>query len=262
MEEVLGECLRAEIKIVANAGGLNPRGLGEALAELAAQARRSRARIAVVEGDDLDAAPRRAARRRRALRAPRQGHAARRASAPLTANAYLGGWGIAEALARGADIVVTGRVTDAALVVGPAAWHFGWRRDDWDRLAGAVAAGHIIECSAQATGGNYTLLRGGRLVASRSASRSPRCTTTARSSSPSTPAPAGCVNVGTVTAQLLYEIDGAALLQPRRGGALRHASRLTDEGHDRVRGSGTRGEPPPPTLKVAHQPSPAAGATA
>ena len=74
---------------------------------------------------------------------------------PLAANAYLGAWGIVDCLDSGADVVVTGRVTDASVIVGPAAAHFGWARDDYDRLAGAVAAGHVIECGAQATGGNY-----------------------------------------------------------------------------------------------------------
>ena len=74
----------------------------------------------------------------------------------ITANAYLGCFGIVEALTLGADIVITGRVTDAAIVCGPAAWHHGWSRDNWDALAGAVVAGHVIECGAQASGGNYS----------------------------------------------------------------------------------------------------------
>ena len=74
---------------------------------------------------------------------------------PLAANAYLGAWGIVDCLNSGADVVVTGRVTDASVIVGPAAAHFGWGRNDYDRLAGAVAAGHVIECGVQATGGNF-----------------------------------------------------------------------------------------------------------
>ncbi len=74
----------------------------------------------------------------------------------VTANAYIGCWGIVEALNQGADIVITGRATDAAVVAGPAAWHHGWTRDDWDALAGAIVAGHVIECGGQATGGNYS----------------------------------------------------------------------------------------------------------
>ena len=98
---------------------------------------------------------------------------------PVTANAYLGAWGIVAALDAGADVVVCGRVTDASLVVGPAAWHFGWAADDWDRLAGAVVAGHVLECGTQATGGNYAFLRRAARHPRRPASRSPRWRPTA-----------------------------------------------------------------------------------
>lgn len=250
MEEVLGDCLARGIKVVANAGGLDPHGLGEALGALARKLGVA-ARIAVVAGDDL--VPRLAE-----LRAcgERFVHLDRgvpfpfeRGEDPLTANAYLGGWGIAEALGRGADVVVTGRVSDAALVVGPAAWRFGWRRDDWDRLAGAVAAGHIIECSAQATGGNYSFFEEvdwskplGFPIAEMYEDGSFVIT--------KHPGTGGRVNVGTVTAQLLYEIDGERYFNPDVVARFDTIT-LTDEGHDRVRAAGTRGEPPPPTLKVA-----------
>lgn len=247
MEDVLGECLARGIKIVSNAGGLDPRGLGAALAALADRLG-VRARIAVVEGDDLlprlgelRAAGERFVHLDRGEPLPDEG--------VVTANAYLGGWGIAEALARGADVVITGRVTDAALVVGPAAWKFGWKRDDWDRLAGAVAAGHIIECSAQATGGNYSFFDEvdwskplGFPIAEMHEDGSFVITKHAGTG--------GRVNVGTVTAQLLYEIDGARYVNPDVVARF-DTVKLTDEGHDRVRGSGTRGEPAPPTLKVA-----------
>lgn len=247
MEEVLAECVRGGIKIVANAGGLDPHGLAAALGKIAAEAGVT-PRIAVVEGDDL--LPRLGELRAAGERflhldrgVPLEG------IEPLTANAYLGGWGIAEALGRGADIVITGRVTDAALVVGPAAWRFGWRRDDWDRLAGAVAAGHVIECSAQATGGNYAffqdvdwsrplgfpiaeLFEDGSFVITKH------------------PGTGGRVDVGTVTAQLLYEIDGPRYASPDVVARF-DTIRLVNEGGDRVRGSGARGEPPPPALKVA-----------
>ena len=250
MEDVLAECVAKKIKIVSNAGGLDPRGLGDALAALA-QKRGLAVRIAVLEGDDL--MPRlpelRAAGERFVhldKNAPFDFGAGRE---PLTANAYLGGWGIAEALRRGADIVVTGRVSDAALVVGPAAWRFDWKRDDWDRLAGAVAAGHIIECSAQATGGNYSFFEEvdwskplGFPIAEMHEDGSFVIT--------KHPGTGGRVNVGTVTAQLLYEIDGARYFNPDVVARFDTIT-LTDEGNDRVRGAGTRGEPPPPTLKVA-----------
>ena len=246
MEEVLAECMTRGIKIVSNAGGLDPRGLGDALAALAKKLGAT-ARIAVVEGDDL--VPRLGELRAAGERFAHLDKGDPLGGDPLTANAYLGGWGIAEALGRGADIVVTGRVSDAALVVGPAAWKFGWARDDWDRLAGAVAAGHIIECSAQATGGNYSFFEEvdwskplGFPIAEMYEDGSFVIT--------KHPGTGGRVNVGTVTAQLLYEIDGARYYNPDVVARFDTIA-LVDEGGDRVRGSGTRGEPPPPTLKVA-----------
>src|SRR5207248_9719524 len=115
-------------------------------------------KIAYVEGDDLlDRVPElQAAGHELAHLDTGEPFGARKA---MTANAYLGCWGIVEALRRGADIVITGRTTDASLVMGPAAWHFGWDRADWDRLAGACVAGHIIECGCQATGGNYAFFQ-------------------------------------------------------------------------------------------------------
>ena len=115
-------------------------------------------------------------------------------TAYLTANAYLGCWGIVEALTQGADIVITGRVTDAAVTCGPAAWHHGWARHDFDRLAGAVAAGHLIECSGQVTGGNYSFFNeiDGLDAAGRTrvAFPGPTSPTTAARSSANTTAPA------------------------------------------------------------------------
>ena len=132
---------------------------------------------------------------------------------PLTANAYLGAWGIADALDRGADVVITGRVTDAAVVVGPAAARFGWARTDWDRLAGAVVAGHVIECGAQCTGGNYAffdevpgLERPGFPIAEIHHDGSFVVT--------KHPGTGGLVSVDTVTAQLLYEIQGLGYYNP------------------------------------------------
>jgi hypothetical protein len=166
----------------------------------------------------------------------------------LTANAYLGGSGIAACLDAGADVVVTGRVTDAALVVGPAAAHFGWAPTDWDRLAGAVVAGHVIECGAQATGGNYAFFtehdvtRPGFPIAEVHADGSSVIT--------KHPSTGGAVTIGTVTAQLLYEIAGARYANPDVTTRF-DTIRLTPDGADRVRIDGVRGEPPPPELKVA-----------
>jgi hypothetical protein len=230
MEDVLGLCLEKGIKVVSNAGGLNPAGLAAALDALG-----TGAKVAFVEGDDLRGAL-------GAITPPVEGK-------PVSANAYLGGWGIAEALAAGADVVVTGRVTDASLVVGPAAWWHGWGRGDFDALAGAVAAGHVIECGPQATGGNYPFLDE---ITDRRYPGFPIAEVAADGSSVITkhPGTGGLVSVGTVTAQLLYEIGPPAYLGPD---CTTHFDtiRLRPDGEDRVAISGVRGSAPPPTLKVA-----------
>lgn len=248
MEAVMGECLDKQIRVVSNAGGLNPAGMARALAALA-QKLGLAPRIAYIEGDDL--MPRLAE-----LQA--QGEAfthidkgiglAEAGAMAISANAYLGGWGIVEALNRGADIVVCGRAADAALVAGPAAWHFGWQPDDWDRLAGAYAAGHIIECGAQATGGNYAFIH--EVPTYRNVGF-PLAEIEADGSFVITkhPGTGGLVSVGTITAQLLYEIAAPAYLTPDvtvRFDTLH----LSPDGPDRVRATGTRGEPPPETAKV------------
>ncbi|KDN16951.1 acyclic terpene utilization AtuA family protein [Amycolatopsis rifamycinica] len=230
MEENLGLAREKGVKIVTNAGGLNPAGLADALRELAAELGLD-VKVAHVEGDDLVA------------RAGELG-----LGKPLTANAYLGAWGIAECLNAGADVVVTGRVTDASVIAGPAAAHYGWARDDFDALAGAVVAGHVIECGAQATGGNYAFFTEHSL----GVPGFPIAEIEADGSSVITkhPGTGGVVNAGTVTAQLLYEITGARYAGPDVTTRLDTLT-LTEEGPDRVRISGVRGEAPPPTLKVA-----------
>ena len=221
MEDVLGTCVERGIKVVANAGGLNPAGLAERVRTLG-----TGAAVAHVEGDDLrDRFP-----------------------AALTANAYLGAWGIVEALRGGADVVVTGRVADASLVVAPAAWRFGWRPDEWDALAGAVVAGHVLECGAQATGGNYAFFRE---VPGLAHPGFPIAEVHEDGSSVITKheGTGGLVSVGTVTAQLLYEIGGPEYVSPDAVARF-DTIRLEQEGPDRVRISGVRGGPPPPELKV------------
>ncbi|HEU5008389.1 MAG TPA: acyclic terpene utilization AtuA family protein [Jatrophihabitantaceae bacterium] len=230
LETSLGTALERGVKIVANAGGLNPAGLSAAVQELAGRLGLD-AKVAHVEGDDLRA------------RADELGF-----GNVLAANAYLGAWGIAECLHAGADVVVTGRVTDASLVVGPAAAHFGWARTAYDELAGAVVAGHVIECGTQATGGNYAFFRE---VADLRRPGFPIAEVHADGSSVITkhPGTGGEVSVGTVTAQLLYEIGGARYAGPDVTTRFDTIA-LAADGTDRVRISGVCGEAPPPTLKV------------
>ena len=230
VEDVLGTCLERGIRIVSNAGGLNPAGLAAAIEALGLPAR-----VAYVEGDDLRGSL-------DAITPPVAGK-------PVSANAYLGGWGIAAALADGADVVVTGRVTDASLVVGPAAWWHGWSPTDWDALAGAVVAGHVIECGPQATGGNYAFLEE---VTDRRYPGFPIAEVAADGSSVITkhPGTGGLVSVGTVTAQLLYEIGAPAYLGPDVTTHFETIG-LRPDGEHRVAISGVRGSPPPATLKVA-----------
>lgn len=249
METILGECLSKSIKIVTNAGGLNPRGLARDLGALCDRLG-LHPKIATVEGDDLMGRLAELEGLGEPLAHLETGIPLRRApGAVLTANAYLGGFGICEALNRGADIVICGRVTDAALVVGPAAHKLGIRRDDWDKLAAAVAAGHILECSSQATGGNYAFFKE---VPSFKSVGFPIAEMFDDGSFVITkhPGTGGLVSVGTVTAQLLYEIQGARYLSPDVTAHF-DSLKLAQEGPDRVRVTGARGSPPPKTSKVS-----------
>ena len=224
LETCLGTALERGVRLVTNAGGLNPAGLADELRRLAERLGLD-AKVAHVEGDKL-ARP-----------------------DALTANAYLGGFGIAECLRAGADIVVTGRVTDASLAVGPAIAHFGWSRTDFDALAGATVAGHLIECGAQVTGGNFSFFtelpdgarRPGFPIAEIAADGSTVIT--------KHPGTGGAVTPETVTAQLLYEVGAPHYLGPDVVTRLETVE-LTADGPDRVRVSGTRGLPPPATVKV------------
>ncbi|MEH1055861.1 acyclic terpene utilization AtuA family protein [Micromonospora sp. CPCC 206171] len=224
LEGCLGTALDRGVRIVTNAGGLNPAGLAAAIGSLANRLGLT-ARIGYVEGDAL----------------PRPD--------ALTANAYLGAFGIAACLDAGADVVVTGRVTDASLAVGPAIARFGWSRDDLDALAGATVAGHLIECGAQVTGGNFSFFTelpdGGHRPGFPIAEIHPDGSSVLTKH----PGTGGAVTVETVTAQLLYEVGGPAYLGPDVVTRL-DTVRLHSDGPDRVRVSGVRGTPPPDTVKV------------
>ncbi|MBI2826171.1 MAG: DUF1446 domain-containing protein [Planctomycetia bacterium] len=248
MEETLGLAIDRGVKIVTDAGGLNPAGLA---AELRALADRLgiKARVVHIEGDDLLPRLPELKAAGHELRHLDTGRALNELKAPpLSANAYLGAWGIVEALRRGADVVVCPRVTDASVVVGPAAFHFGWSATDWDRLAGAVVAGHVLECGAQCTGGNYAFFRE---VPGLEHPGFPLAEMHADGSSVITkhPGTGGLVSVGTVTAQLLYEIDSQRYANPDVVARF-DTIRLNQEGPDRVRISGVRGEPAPGQVKV------------
>jgi hypothetical protein len=248
LEEVLGTCIARGIKIVVNAGGLNPAGLAAETRRLAAKLGIA-ARVAHVEGDDLlGRLPALQAEGVELRHLDKGTPLATLREQVVTANAYLGAWGIVEALRRGADVVVCPRVTDAALALGPAAWKFGWARDDWDKLAAGIVAGHIIECGAQCTGGNYSFFkevpdieRIGFPIAEMHPDGSFVVT--------KHPGTGGLVSVGTVTAQLLYEIQGPQYLNPDVTARF-DSIRLEQEAPDRVRVSGIKGEPPPPSTKV------------
>ena len=272
MEQVMGTCLDRGIKVVSNAGGLDPGGCADAVHEVAD--------TSGPEPDDRlrrrrrpDAPPPRPPRHqlppplhaipRRSTFASRSGVAGTKRRKRgfgdperfLTANAYLGCFGIVEALNRGADIVITGRVTDAAVTCGPAAWHHGWQRTDFDQLAGGVVAGHVIECSAQATGGNYSFFHeidGRDEVGGRARFGFPWADVAADGSSVigKHDGTGGAVNVGTITSQILYEITGPEYLGPDVTARF-DTIELDQVGPDRVHISGVRGQAPPVTLKVA-----------
>lgn len=223
LEGTLGAALDNGVRIVTNAGGLNPAGLAAAISALGDRLGLA-PRVGYVTGDELPAPE------------------------ALARNAYLGAFGIAACLADGADIVVTGRVTDASLVVGPAIARYGWARTDLDALAGATVAGHVLECGAQATGGNFaffTELADVRHPGFPIAEIAPdgSCVITKH------PGTGGAVTVDTVTAQLVYEIGPPGYLGPDVLTRLDTVA-LRPDGPDRVSVSGVCGSPPPPTLKT------------
>jgi len=218
LEECLGLASDRGVRIVTNAGGLNPAGLADAVRALAERLGVP-VRVAHVDGDDLSP------------RAEELG-----LGKPLTANAYLGAWGIVDCLNDGADIVVTGRVTDASVTVGPAAAHFGWQRTDYNRLAGAVVAGHVIECGIQATGGNFSFFTEIPAIPGLLYAGFPLAEVHADGSSVITkhPGTGGLVSVDTVTAQLLYEITGARYANPDVTARM-DTIELSDDGPDTLK---------------------------
>ncbi|HYW92773.1 MAG TPA: acyclic terpene utilization AtuA family protein [Gammaproteobacteria bacterium] len=249
MEDVMGDCLERGIKVVSNAGGLNPAGMARALQGIAQRLGLS-PKVAWIEGDDLMPRLDKLKQAGETFAHLDRGTPLDQSDLmPVTANAYLGCWGIKEALERDADIVVAPRVTDAAVAMGPAAWKFGWKRDDYDALAGALAAGHIIECGAQATGGNYSFFQE---VPSYHGVGYPLAEMHPDGAFVITkhPGTGGLVSVGTVTAQLMYEIATPEYLNPDVTAHF-DTIKIAQEGEDRVAVSGVRGSSPPVGHKVS-----------
>jgi hypothetical protein len=237
---VLRDCIEGNIPIVGNFGAANPAGAARRIQQLAASLGLQPPKVAVVEGDDLLSAL-----------GPQRVAELARGKELVSANAYLGANEIAQALRAGAQVVVTGRVADPALALGPMLAHFDWKQDDWDRLACGTMAGHLLECGAQVTGGYFAdpgvkdvpdvanagfpiveMHEDGTFIVTKAA------------------ATGGCVDRRTVTEQLLYEIhDPAAYLTPDVVADIMGAE-LTQAGPNRVQVTGVRGHPRPPTLKA------------
>jgi len=248
VKDVAKDCKERNIKIVSNAGGLNPKSMADEVEKIL-QELGVDMKVAWIAGDDIkDELEQLQAGGEQFVNIDRGIPLSESSNTVVTANTYFGAWGIKEALDQGADIVICPRVTDAAVVIGPAAWKFNWARNDYDALAGALAAGHIIECGAQCCGGNYSFFEEvpsfrdvGYPIAEIEADGSFTVT--------KHPGTGGLISVGTITAQLLYEIKAPAYYNPD---VIAHFDTMSIEqtGDDRVYVSGCRGSSPPPTHKV------------
>ena len=248
IKEIAKTCNEKNIKIVTNAGGLNPKSMASEIEKILLD-QSIEMKVAYIDGDDL--LPKMDSlmdEGEKFMNIDKNISLKDSGYNPLTSNIYLGAWGIKEALDHGADIVVCPRVTDAAVVIGPAAWKFNWKRNDYDALAGALAAGHIIECGCQATGGNYSFFKEvpsfdnvGYPIAEIFEDGSFNIT--------KHPNTGGLVSKGTVTAQLLYEISSPAYINPD---VISHFDTLKIEeiAKDKVHISGCRGSSPPKDHKV------------
>ena len=248
INQIAKSCKEKNIKIVSNAGGLNPKSMAIEIEKILKE-QSIDMKVAYIDGDDLMPTISNLKKSGEEFKNIDKGKKLDESGySPLTANAYLGAWGIKEALDKGADIVVCPRVTDAAVVIGPAAWKFNWKRDNYDALAGALAAGHIIECGCQATGGNYAFFKEvesfdnvGYPIAEIYEDGSFYVT--------KHPDTGGLVSTGTVTAQLLYEINSPAYVNPD---VIAHFDtlKIDEVEKDKVYVSGCRGSSPPNKHKV------------
>jgi hypothetical protein len=253
MERILPDIIEKRIRVTSNAGGVNPRGCAEALLEVARRlGLAGKLKVGLVTGDDILG---------RLDELIGRGHllANMETGRPLTdirdrvqsANAYLGMAPIVEALRGDANVVVTGRVTDTGLTLGPIFHEFGWPAEDWDKVAAGTVAGHIIECGAQSSGGN--LLKNWRSVKNLGNPGFPIVEASPDGSFVVTkhPGTGGVVSVASVTEQLVYEMgDPRSYITPD-GIADFTTIQLKQAGPDRVRVSGIRGSPQTPMLKVS-----------
>jgi Acyclic terpene utilisation family protein AtuA len=253
MERILPDLVAKQIRVTSNAGGVNPRGCAEAVLEVARRlGLQGKLRVGLVSGDDILDRLDELIAKGHALSDMETGRPLSEIRPRvLSANAYLGMAPIVQALQGGADVVVTGRVTDTGLTLGPIFHEFGWSPEDWDKVAAGTVAGHIIECGAQASGGN--LLRGWRSVKGMANPGFPIVEAAGDGSFVVTkhPATGGVVSVASVTEQLVYEMgDPASYITPD-GVADFTTIRLASAGKDRVRVSGIRGRARTPMLKVS-----------
>ena len=242
LKQIASSCSEKNIKVVSNAGGLNPKSMAEEVKNIL-DSEGLNLKVAYIDGDDFMDKFDELKKNGEELKNLDTGVSLFKQSLPaVSANYYLGCWGIKKALDEGADIVICPRVTDAALVMGPAAWKFNWSRDDYDELAGSLAAGHIIECGAQATGGNYSFFKEvpsfqnvGFPIAEIEESGNFKIYKHKGTG--------GLVSTGTVTAQLLYEISSPKYLSPD---VIAHfdSLKIEDLGDDKVFISNVKGSPP------------------
>ena len=242
LKQIASSCSEKNIKVVSNAGGLNPKSMADEVKNIL-DSEGLNLKVAYIDGDDFMDKFDELKKNGEELKNLDTGASLFNQNLPaVSANYYLGCWGIKKALDEGADIVICPRVTDAALVMGPAAWKFNWSRDDYDKLAGSLAAGHIIECGAQATGGNYSFFKEvpsfqnvGFPIAEIEESGNFKIYKHKGTG--------GLVSTGTVTAQLLYEISSPKYLSPD---VIAHfdSLKIEDLGDDKVFISNVKGSPP------------------
>jgi hypothetical protein len=248
---ILPDLVKRRIKVIANAGGVNPQACLDAVVETIKKKGFKGVRVGIVEGDDIMARiPELLASGEKLVNMDTKAPLSEVQDRITSANAYIGAAPVVECLRQGADIVITGRITDPTLAVAPLVHEFGWSMDDWDKLAAATVAGHTIECGAQCTGGNFTgwreipdLARIGYPIVE--AYRDGTFVITKHEGT------GGAVDVRTITSQLVYEMgDPGAYLGPDVVADFT-TIRLEQVGKDRVKFSGIKGKPHTPFLKVS-----------